>query len=156
MHHDKLKKCDARKLPKWLVDYMKSLQSKSPGDLDDNPDDEVSAGGSCNNTSAKDPADTATEERLGKQPDGPFSGTRSRSKAITKHDGTIVAKPLKRGQKKVQKSYCVCKKQNPKGLMVQCDSCKDWFHPECVGITAEIAEMIPLYTCPECSPIDGQ
>lgn len=60
MHHDKLKKCDARKMPKWLVDYMKSLQSKSQSDLDDNPDDEVSAGGLYNNTSAKDPADTAT------------------------------------------------------------------------------------------------
>lgn len=28
---------------------------------------------------------------------------------------------------------------------------KDWrFHPQCVGITAEIEEMIPRYTCLEC------
>uniref|UniRef100_K1PN06 Uncharacterized protein n=1 Tax=Magallana gigas TaxID=29159 RepID=K1PN06_MAGGI len=43
MHHDKLKKCDARKLPKWLVDYMRSRQSKSPSDMGDHLDDEVSA-----------------------------------------------------------------------------------------------------------------
>lgn len=46
---------------------MKPLQSKSQSDLDDHPDDEVSAGGSSNtyNTSAKDPADIATEETWG-------------------------------------------------------------------------------------------
>lgn len=71
-------------------------------------------------------------------------GTRSHSKGFTKHDETIVANPPKREQIKVGKSYCVCKKQNPKGLMVQCDSCRDWFHLECVGMTAEIAESIPL------------
>ena len=25
--------------------------------------------------------------------------------------------------------YCVCKTQNPRGYMVQCDACADWFHP---------------------------
>ena len=35
--------------------------------------------------------------------------------------------------------YCVCKTQNPRGYMVQCDACADWFHPRCVGITNEYA-----------------
>lgn len=52
-------------------------------------------------------ADIAAEERLGKQPDRPLRDTRSHSKDITKHDETIVTKPPKRRQKKVQKSYCV-------------------------------------------------
>jgi hypothetical protein len=51
-------------------------------------------------------------------------------------------------------SYCLCKKQNPKGLMVQCDYCKDWFHPECVGISPDEAENIPVYTCQECTLVD--
>lgn len=74
------------------------LHEITASDLGDHPDDEVSAGGSSNtdSASAKDP-----EERLRKQPDGPFRGTRSHSKGITKHDETIVAKPPK---KKVRKS----------------------------------------------------
>ena len=34
--------------------------------------------------------------------------------------------------------YCVCKTRNPRGYMVQCDACADWFHPRCVGITDEL------------------
>lgn len=85
MHLVKLKKCDTRKLPKWLVDYMRLRQSKSPCDLGDHPDGKVGA-----STSAKDPADIATKER---QPNGPLWGTRSHYKGITKHDEIFVAKP---------------------------------------------------------------
>ncbi|XP_062579474.1 uncharacterized protein LOC134241445, partial [Saccostrea cucullata] len=28
---------------------------------------------------------------------------------------------------------------NPKGIMVQCDSCREWFHPERVGISEDYA-----------------
>lgn len=62
-------KCDARKLPKWLVDYLRSRLSKSLSDPGDQPDDEVSVGGSSktDSTFAKDPEVIATEERLRKQ-----------------------------------------------------------------------------------------
>jgi hypothetical protein len=32
------------------------------------------------------------------------------------------------------KQYCVSLKTNPKGLMVQCNTCSDWLHPVCVGV----------------------
>lgn len=151
MHYDKLKKCDARKLPRWFVDYMRSQQGKSPRNLNDHSGNEVSAGGSsitCN-ASTKDPADIATGEKLfWKQPDRPFRDTSSHFKGKQRHDETIVGKLPKRGNKRIQKSYCVCNKANSKRLMVQCDFCRDRLHPECVVITAEIAERIdvPLYT----------
>ncbi|VDM60264.1 unnamed protein product [Angiostrongylus costaricensis] len=33
---------------------------------------------------------------------------------------------------------------------VGCESCKDWFHPRCVGITKEEAEAMAEYMCPTC------
>lgn len=64
MQHAKPKKCDARKLPKWLVDYMISLQSKSHSDLNDHLNAEVSAGGTCKSTTANDSPDIATGKRV--------------------------------------------------------------------------------------------
>ena len=49
--------------------------------------------------------------------------------------------------------YCVCKTRNPRGYMVQCDACADWFHPRCVGITNEYAHRVPRYYCPYCEPV---
>lgn len=39
----------------------------------------------------------------------------------------------RRGGKRKRYKYCVCKTKTPVGLMVQCDQCKDWFDPICVG-----------------------
>lgn len=59
---------------------------------------------------------------------GPNIGTRSRNKAGNESAGSECPKQRKKNRIK-KKSYCLCKKQNLKGLMVQCDFCKDWFHP---------------------------
>lgn len=62
----------------------------------------------------------------------------------------ILSQNCQSGDRKgTEVQLCVCKKQNPNGLMMQCDSCRDWLHPKCVGITAKIAERIPLYTYQE-------
>uniref|UniRef100_A0A8W8MKS2 C2H2-type domain-containing protein n=1 Tax=Magallana gigas TaxID=29159 RepID=A0A8W8MKS2_MAGGI len=53
------------------------LHEITASDLGDHPDDDVSAGGSSNTDSA---STKDLEERLRKQPDGPFRGTRSHSK----------------------------------------------------------------------------
>lgn len=91
MHHDKLKKCDARKLPKWLVDYMRPRQSKSLI------------------------ADIAAEERLGKQPDGPSRDTRSYSKDITKQDENYCHKSAKAGTEKGTEVILCVKNKTQKG-----------------------------------------
>jgi hypothetical protein len=52
--------------------------------------------------------------------------------------------------------YCRCKKpNNPDDLMFICDNCEDWFHPRCIGTTADdIRSMharIGAFVCPDCS-----
>ncbi|CAI0626011.1 unnamed protein product [Linum tenue] len=51
--------------------------------------------------------------------------------------------------------YCKCEMPyNPDDLMVQCEECKDWYHPACVGMTIEEAKKLDHFVCSECSPDD--
>jgi PHD-finger len=34
--------------------------------------------------------------------------------------------------------------------MIECDSCKEWFHGPCVGITEEESSLFTSYTCIAC------
>ncbi|XP_010496171.1 PREDICTED: chromatin remodeling protein EBS [Camelina sativa] len=48
--------------------------------------------------------------------------------------------------------YCKCEMPyNPDDLMVQCEGCKDWYHPACVGMTIEEAKKLEHFVCVECS-----
>ncbi|XP_027355842.1 chromatin remodeling protein EBS-like [Abrus precatorius] len=47
--------------------------------------------------------------------------------------------------------YCKCEMPyNPDDLMVQCEGCKDWYHPACVGMTIEEAKKLDHFVCSEC------
>ncbi|GJP43936.1 hypothetical protein CLOM_g3337 [Closterium sp. NIES-68] len=47
--------------------------------------------------------------------------------------------------------YCVCEMPyNPDDLMVQCDSCKDWFHPTCIHLTPEQVKKMTQFVCDKC------
>lgn len=49
--------------------------------------------------------------------------------------------------------YCVCKKPYDPAqttTMVQCDSCYNWFHIGCVGLTEAQAKKMAKYCCPNC------
>ena len=48
--------------------------------------------------------------------------------------------------------YCICRKPDRGDLMVQCDTCTEWFHGTCVGVTATEALKMKTYKCPPCSP----
>ncbi|KAK1353439.1 Chromatin remodeling protein EBS [Heracleum sosnowskyi] len=49
--------------------------------------------------------------------------------------------------------YCNCEMpHNPDDMMMQCDKCKDWFHPGCVKITSAQGKRLSNYICDECSP----
>ncbi|GMN36395.1 hypothetical protein TIFTF001_005993 [Ficus carica] len=51
--------------------------------------------------------------------------------------------------------YCKCEMPyNPDDLMVQCEGCKDWYHPACVGMTIEEAKNLEQFVCSECSSDD--
>ena len=39
-----------------------------------------------------------------------------------------------------EKLYCVCKQPFEEGQdMVACESCQDWFHPECLNSSMEVS-----------------
>ncbi|GMH05278.1 hypothetical protein Nepgr_007118 [Nepenthes gracilis] len=47
--------------------------------------------------------------------------------------------------------YCKCEMPyNPDDLMVQCDGCKEWFHPSCLGMTIEEAKKLDHFLCSDC------
>ncbi|KAK4761162.1 hypothetical protein SAY87_006055 [Trapa incisa] len=51
--------------------------------------------------------------------------------------------------------YCKCEMPyNPDDLMVQCEGCRDWYHPACVGMTIEEAKRLDHFVCSECSDDD--
>eukprot|EP00051_Salpingoeca_urceolata_P017490 m.238458 g.238458 ORF g.238458 m.238458 type:complete len:478 (-) comp18968_c0_seq2:287-1720(-) len=46
--------------------------------------------------------------------------------------------------------YCLCR-TNREGQMIQCDSCCEWFHLDCVGVSQEEAKARQTYSCPNCA-----
>ncbi|XP_015695715.1 chromatin remodeling protein EBS-like isoform X1 [Oryza brachyantha] len=52
--------------------------------------------------------------------------------------------------------YCKCEMPyNPDDLMVQCDDCKDWFHPSCMSMTIEQAKKLDHFVCSDCVKENG-
>lgn len=53
---------------------------------------------------------------------------------------------------KSNKLYCVCRQPyDASRFMVGCDSCSNWFHVDCVGLTEVQAKKVDQYLCPNCS-----
>eukprot|EP00794_Sanderia_malayensis_P012134 gene12134-13387_t len=50
--------------------------------------------------------------------------------------------------------WCICKKPHGNRFMICCDTCEDWFHGECVGITQadgrEMEKHGEEWMCPKC------
>merc|ERR1719228_2704909 len=51
--------------------------------------------------------------------------------------------------------WCVCQQPHNNRFMICCDSCSDWYHGKCVGITKkmgkEMEEVGNEWTCPKCT-----
>ncbi|XP_017214972.1 chromatin remodeling protein EBS-like isoform X1 [Daucus carota subsp. sativus] len=48
--------------------------------------------------------------------------------------------------------FCRCElPYNPDDLMVQCEGCWDWFHPSCIGMTNDEAQMLEHFFCADCA-----
>ncbi|XP_037540372.1 CXXC-type zinc finger protein 1 [Nematolebias whitei] len=46
--------------------------------------------------------------------------------------------------------YCVCRKPDINCFMIGCDSCTDWFHGDCIGVSERAAKTIQVWFCPSC------
>lgn len=50
------------------------------------------------------------------------------------------------------KLYCLCRAPfDSKRFMLGCDTCDEWYHGDCVGITEEQADALGNYVCPPCA-----
>lgn len=84
-----------------------------------------------------------------------------KTQVINKSD-KLTSKPQKNEvQKKKAKAapkpklYCICRKPYKAGQdMIACDSCDEWFHFECVGITKAQANRKKTYMCPTCAAVE--
>ena len=47
-------------------------------------------------------------------------------------------------------TYCICNKPDDGDIMIQCDSCLDWFHGKCVNINKSKARVLTTFICPKC------
>jgi hypothetical protein len=50
----------------------------------------------------------------------------------------------------VNKTYCLCR-QAYHGEMVGCDTCEEWYHFQCVGLSHTQAEKCAKYVCIRCA-----
>ena len=50
--------------------------------------------------------------------------------------------------------YCICRKPAGSRFMIECDTCKEWFHGDCVDQSESGAEDIQIYACPGCRKKD--
>lgn len=46
--------------------------------------------------------------------------------------------------------FCFCRKGDNGSFMIQCDMCDEWYHGDCVGVSAELADNWTEYFCPTC------
>ena len=60
---------------------------------------------------------------------------------LTEHTDNIV---------QVNKTYCLCR-QPYHGQMVGCDTCEEWYHFQCVGLSFSQAEKCAKYVCVRCA-----
>ncbi|XP_062589436.1 uncharacterized protein LOC134251086 [Saccostrea cucullata] len=159
MHHDKLKRCEFRQLPKWLINYKNKLPGQSVArDGDSSPIyDVVAPLGTADSGISPGSPWSGGHSKVSPKPAesvGPYMGTRKRVRERldqSKQPQSPRRPRATRGTK--TRKYYVCLQSNPKEIMVQFDNCRDWFHPGCVGISEDYAKSIPQYICPECSPV---
>uniref|UniRef100_A0A8C6WMN7 CXXC-type zinc finger protein 1 n=1 Tax=Neogobius melanostomus TaxID=47308 RepID=A0A8C6WMN7_9GOBI len=50
--------------------------------------------------------------------------------------------------------YCICRKPDINCFMIGCDSCAEWFHGDCIGISEKAAKPIRVWYCPKCKGKD--
>lgn len=50
-----------------------------------------------------------------------------------------------------KEEYCICRQPQNDKWMIQCDSCHEWFHGDCIGIHEEEGELLDKFLCDKCN-----
>ncbi|XP_068189673.1 CXXC-type zinc finger protein 1a isoform X2 [Antennarius striatus] len=50
--------------------------------------------------------------------------------------------------------YCICRRPDINCFMIGCDSCAEWFHGDCIGVSERAAKAIRVWYCLSCRDRD--
>eukprot|EP00053_Salpingoeca_punica_P016602 m.157467 g.157467 ORF g.157467 m.157467 type:complete len:369 (+) comp17005_c3_seq3:2150-3256(+) len=61
------------------------------------------------------------------------------------------AQKKKKARTDEEEVFCICRKPfDGKAFMIQCETCDEWYHGSCVGVTKKQAKDIEAYKCARC------
>ncbi|GKY97092.1 hypothetical protein MPSEU_000667700 [Mayamaea pseudoterrestris] len=79
------------------------------------------------------------------------TNTEDVTRLLEEHDKLLVEMPDEAAKlRSAMCNYCICRRPFD-GFMIACDSCDDWFHGPCIGITESKAGKTEKYVCIRCS-----
>lgn len=69
---------------------------------------------------------------------------------IDEHDSLLIAVPEEVDKlKQATKGFCLCRRSY-EGFMIGCDSCEEWYHGSCIGVSVSQADRYEKYVCVRC------
>ena len=103
----------------------------------------------------------STSKRETKKSRRPKAAPRSGKKRKAP-DGSEVAGEAEEEGNQAAELYCVCRQPDDSDReFIECDSCSQWYHPDCVGISLQVRGNLPsghairLIACPECLAVSS-
>ncbi|WWD19205.1 hypothetical protein CI109_103663 [Kwoniella shandongensis] len=89
-----------------------------------------------------------------------LKGTKARSTSVSESQASLDVSEASSGGDP-NAVYCVCRKpydeeDEDEGIMIGCESCDNWFHPPCVGLSEEMVDLLDVYICKSCERSTAQ
>ena len=84
----------------------------------------------------------ATSKRDGKKSRRPKAAPKSGKKRKTMEGGEAVDEAEEAGVEAVE-LFCLCRQPDDGREFIECDSCNQWYHCECVGVNLQVRHLTP-------------